>query len=86
MAPILTLILFLLLVLPRQDPVDRWVLQERMVRLKNFVPTRVKRVQIMSLRFELFSPAHDTQVRIALPFPYSEISNMRVSERPEVLT
>nr|CDS31286.1 vacuolar protein sorting associated protein 13B [Hymenolepis microstoma] len=46
-------------VLPPQEPVDSWVLQERMVRLKQFTPISINRAQILSLCVEVFPPTHD---------------------------
>ncbi|VDK36164.1 unnamed protein product [Taenia asiatica] len=51
-----------LYVLPRQEPVDSWILQETMVRLRNFTPINVKRVQLVSLFVEIFPPTHDHHV------------------------
>ncbi|KAL5965577.1 Vacuolar protein sorting-associated protein 13B, partial [Taenia solium] len=51
-----------LYVLPQQEPVDSWILQERMVRLRSFTPINVKRVQLKSLFVEMFPPTHDHHV------------------------
>ncbi|KAL5110970.1 Vacuolar protein sorting-associated protein 13B [Taenia crassiceps] len=48
--------------LPQQEPVDSWILQERMVRLRSFTPVSVKRAQILSLCVEIFPPTHDHHV------------------------
>nr|CDS17621.1 vacuolar protein sorting associated protein 13B [Echinococcus granulosus] len=48
--------------LPQQEPVDSWILQERMVRLRHFTPININRTQVMSLCVEIFPPTHDYHV------------------------
>lgn len=49
----------LLLVIPPQEPVDSWILQDRMVHLRQFTPLSINRGQIQSLSIEVFPPSHD---------------------------
>ncbi|KAM3186126.1 hypothetical protein ACTXT7_004958 [Hymenolepis weldensis] len=45
-------------VIPPQEPVDSWILQERMVHLRQFTPLSINRAQVLSLCVEVFPPTH----------------------------
>ncbi|VDM25273.1 unnamed protein product [Hydatigera taeniaeformis] len=49
-------------VLPQQEPVDSWILQETMVRLRNFTPIKIRRAQVMYFCVEVFPSTHDQRV------------------------
>ncbi|KAM7537419.1 hypothetical protein Aperf_G00000067116 [Anoplocephala perfoliata] len=49
-------------VLPLQEPVESWILQERMVHLGLFTPLSINRGQVLSLCIEVFPPSHDHSV------------------------